>query len=105
MNDEKLHELISSGNWPLAAGRLVELIAEHARASGSDPRWDMYARGVEAMRSVTVESVRAAYRKIERNEGSASSVIGTLLEGLKRFDVQELVNAEKQSATSEGPVS
>ncbi len=96
MIDEALQEQIASGNWPLAAGRLVELIVEHARASGGDPTWDMYARGADAMRSVTVESVRAAYRKIERGEESASSVIGTLLEGLKRFDVQELVNAEKK---------
>lgn len=91
---EQLREHVASGNWPLAAGRVVQIIAEAARQDTVDPQWVLFDNGAEAMKQVSVELIRDLYRRMEREPTKAATIIGTGLEALKRFDVAELRSEE-----------
>jgi hypothetical protein len=99
---DQLKEHIASGNWPLAAGRVVQVIAEAARTETVDPQWVLYDDGAEAMKQVSIELLRDLYRKMSREPEKATTLIGTALEALKRFDVAQIrseQNAETGTAT------
>ena len=85
---DELKEQVSSNNWPMAVGTLLQIAVTASREAGA-PTNDRFIEGAEAMRGLAVESVRQAYRTVERGE-PASRVVGNLLEGLKRFQVAEL---------------
>lgn len=98
---DNLKEQITSGNWALAAGSLLQVAVEAARESQPDPEWERFDLGTEAMKKVSIEVLRETYRMISRDPNNASSIIGTTLEALKRYDTTELRRAiDEQAGTT-----
>lgn len=100
---DTLKEQMASGNWALAAGSLLQLVVE-ASQSDVDPRWEQFDLGAEAMKQVSIEVLRETYRMISREPNNASTIIGTTLEALKRYDTTELRRSlDEQGRTTTEP--